>query len=203
MSIQDRREREKQENRKTILESAKKVFAQKGFHAATMEEISVVAEFSKGAIYNYFANKETLFAELIIGKLDEIIQIVKTNLEKLEKPEGKIEKMIELILTFFEDEKETFRIIQSARYTMDPGEKNKLFNMIQKKYLEYYSFIKGVIQEGISSGLLKKMDPDMLSLHMLGIITQIIAARISGTLKQDITKLASFTKHIYFEGAKN
>ena len=202
MTIQDRREREKLENRKIILESAKQVFAQKGFHAATMEEISELAEFSKGAIYNYFENKETLFVELINEKLNDIIKIIKENVPKMENPEAKIIKMTELILNFFEDEKETFRIIQTVRFKYDSGEKNKLHNTIHQKYVEYYNFIINVIKEGISAGLLKNIDPQLLSMQLIGLIHQIIAFRILGEIKYNIKKLADFAMLLFFEGAK-
>ena len=56
-----RREREKVIHRSVILEAAKNVFARKGYSAGTIDEIAEIAEFSKGAIYSYFRDKENLF----------------------------------------------------------------------------------------------------------------------------------------------
>jgi AcrR family transcriptional regulator len=55
-----RREREKAQHRKEIIDAAISVFAEKGFHAATLDEVAQKAEFSKGALYLYFQNKEDL-----------------------------------------------------------------------------------------------------------------------------------------------
>ena len=46
-----------------ILRAAAEVFATKGFHEATIQEIAKHAEFSAGSLYNYFENKEALFDE--------------------------------------------------------------------------------------------------------------------------------------------
>ena len=51
-----RKEREKIERKNSILNAAKKVFAQKGFEKATLDEIAEEAEFGKGTLYNYFKN---------------------------------------------------------------------------------------------------------------------------------------------------
>src|SRR5260370_2843863 len=44
-----------------ILDAANRVFAEKGYHEATMDDIAKRLGVSKGAIYLYFASKEDLF----------------------------------------------------------------------------------------------------------------------------------------------
>lgn len=48
-----------------IIEGARRVFIEKGFDAASMNDITREAGVSKGTIYVYFANKEELFEALI------------------------------------------------------------------------------------------------------------------------------------------
>jgi AcrR family transcriptional regulator len=60
MGIAERKEREKQQRRKEILRAAEKVFHQKGFDRATMDDIADMAELSKGTLYLYFNSKENL-----------------------------------------------------------------------------------------------------------------------------------------------
>ncbi len=56
--------------RKQIIEAAIKLFARKGFHSATMRELSRAAKISHGNIYDYFGSKEDIFA-MIHGYLAE------------------------------------------------------------------------------------------------------------------------------------
>jgi len=51
--------------RRQILEGARKVFHDKGFDGASMNDIARVAGVSKGTLYVYFENKERLFLDLI------------------------------------------------------------------------------------------------------------------------------------------
>jgi len=51
----------KEEAKSRILEAANKVFAERGYHEATMDDIAKRLGVSKGAIYLYFSSKEDLF----------------------------------------------------------------------------------------------------------------------------------------------
>src|SRR5690349_8895376 len=54
-------ERRRQHTRDVLIEAAMQVFAEKGFEAASLEEIADAAGYSRGAIYKNFGGKEELF----------------------------------------------------------------------------------------------------------------------------------------------
>ena len=55
----------KEEAKSRILDGANKVFAEKGYHEATMDDIAKRLGVSKGAIYLYFSSKEDLFEAMV------------------------------------------------------------------------------------------------------------------------------------------
>jgi AcrR family transcriptional regulator len=61
-------------NRARILRAARKVFAQRGYHGATIGEIAGEAGLSNGAVYYNFASKEDLFFALLDEWRTELIQ---------------------------------------------------------------------------------------------------------------------------------
>lgn len=94
MGIQDRKERERERRRQQIIVAAKRVFSEKGFNKATMEDIAKEAELSPGTIYLYFKNKDELYASLSI----RILQYLNIRLEHVAKQEGiSIEEKIEAL----------------------------------------------------------------------------------------------------------
>ena len=51
--------------RALIVDAATRVFADKGFHRATIKDIAHAAGIADGTIYNYFANKEALLSAIL------------------------------------------------------------------------------------------------------------------------------------------
>ncbi len=54
-------QRRRELTRTALVEAAAQVFARRGFHGASLEEIAETAGFTRGAIYKNFADKEELF----------------------------------------------------------------------------------------------------------------------------------------------
>jgi len=63
-------ERRRELTRSTLIDAAADVFAKRGFHAASLEEIAEAAGFTRGAIYKNFENKEELFFAVIERRID-------------------------------------------------------------------------------------------------------------------------------------
>jgi AcrR family transcriptional regulator len=60
-----RREARKAENRKKLLEAARKVFAEKGYGEATARDIVRETDLASGTFYNYFDDKQDAFMALL------------------------------------------------------------------------------------------------------------------------------------------
>jgi AcrR family transcriptional regulator len=72
------REDKRRANQGRILQAARKVFAQHGYHGATIGEIADEAGLSNGAVYYNFANKEDLFLALLDEWRTELIGDIET-----------------------------------------------------------------------------------------------------------------------------
>jgi TetR/AcrR family transcriptional regulator len=64
MGIAERKEREKQQRVDAILDATETVFARKGLHGATMEDVAKAAELGTSTLYLYFKCKEHLYFAL-------------------------------------------------------------------------------------------------------------------------------------------
>jgi AcrR family transcriptional regulator len=69
-------ERRRQQTRDHLLEAAGRVFAARGFHGATMDQVAAAAGFTKGAVYSNFKSKEDLFLALLDDRIDQQLALV-------------------------------------------------------------------------------------------------------------------------------
>jgi len=95
-----RRQREREQRYQTILQAAEALFANEGFHKASMEQIADAAEVSVGAVYFYFKNKE----DLLIQMMAEIGYLLRSILGREFKKYGAtMEGFKQAGYAFFED----------------------------------------------------------------------------------------------------
>jgi AcrR family transcriptional regulator len=64
-----------------LIEAAGKLFVEKGYEATTMDEIAAAANFAKGTLYHYFANKAELLQVLREGFEKEVMRRVRSRVE--------------------------------------------------------------------------------------------------------------------------
>lgn len=67
------RQQRRARTREEILDAASTVFAQRGYHGASLDEVADAAGYTKGAVYSNFDSKEDLFLEVADRHMSELI----------------------------------------------------------------------------------------------------------------------------------
>ena len=92
MNNLSKRDKDKQTHETEILNAAEKIFCTKGYDAAGMDEIAREARFTKRTVYQYFENKEDLYAAVVKVALNRLMSRIRginrfetTGYDKLER----------------------------------------------------------------------------------------------------------------------
>jgi AcrR family transcriptional regulator len=72
------RERKKQRTRQLIADTARRLFAERGFEAVTVAEVARAAEVAEKTVFNYFPTKEDLFYSRLESFQEEILSAIRT-----------------------------------------------------------------------------------------------------------------------------
>src|SRR5215208_6812069 len=62
--------------RAAILEAATTLFLRHGYRGTSMDEIAATAGVSKQTVYKHFADKESLFSEIVVSTVEEVAEPV-------------------------------------------------------------------------------------------------------------------------------
>jgi AcrR family transcriptional regulator len=155
----------KNANQQKLLETASKIFAEKGYHATTVKDIVDAAEMSVGSFYFYFKNKEDLIGKLCAQVTPMVVEIV----EREASPGGLgvIEKICSIVtstLAFYQERKDFAKVmfVEAIGITPDLEEKvgtafRALLNPIVKR-LEQYS----------EEGIIKTVDAELTAMALYG-----------------------------------
>lgn len=74
MGITERREREKEEIRKKILDAARELFATEGYDRVTMRKVADAIEYSPTTIYHHFEDKDDLVRALCLADFAQLLE---------------------------------------------------------------------------------------------------------------------------------
>jgi AcrR family transcriptional regulator len=97
-----------------ILEAAKKLFAEKGFDGARVDDIAENAGVNKALIYYYFKSKRDILEELVNGLIEELVKlsygVIEDGVLDLES-KGSIQREMETFFKFLDDRKDVIKIM--------------------------------------------------------------------------------------------
>jgi len=70
-------ERIRRATRERIIAAAMDTFMDKGYHAASIDDVARAAKVSKGLLYHYVEGKEDLLAALVDRRIDELLAVMR------------------------------------------------------------------------------------------------------------------------------
>ncbi len=165
MGIKERKQRERERRRQQIIVAAKRVFSEKGFNKATIEDIARDAELSPGTLYLYFKNKEELYASLSL----RILQYLAIRVEhvKNEVNLGPTEKLDALMKAMY-DVYEFDPLILINMFHLQSSETIKnlspeLLDELNELTRKSIGTIAALFEDGIHKAYIRKEHPTALA----------------------------------------
>lgn len=166
------RERHRQEeNKQSILRAAERVFVQKGYSLASVDDIAEEAQFSKATLYRYFKSKSDILFEIIFSTFEESYQEIKKIQLKSLSAEQKLRQLIGYIISYYHKKQNLARILFMEKAAMkklvktESGFKNahshfhpRIPYRFESKMKQISGIISEIIKEGVESGEFREMD---------------------------------------------
>ncbi|MGP8010347.1 MAG: TetR/AcrR family transcriptional regulator [Acidimicrobiales bacterium] len=97
--------------RDQLLLVARKIFAERGFQATTMDDIAKEAGFTKPILYQYFDSKTELYREIVNQTAEKLLDSLRTAVAAVESPRAKIEVAFRVYFEMVVGETDAFRIL--------------------------------------------------------------------------------------------
>jgi AcrR family transcriptional regulator len=107
-----------QERREGILRAAAEIFAERGYHASSIDDIARSAGISKALIYEHFSSKEELHVRLIEENARELMERLTEATAGKRPAERQLEAGVEAFFRFVEERRGAWRIL--FREVTDP-----------------------------------------------------------------------------------
>ncbi len=181
----------------TILAAASRVFAEKGFAAASITEIADAADVSDGLIYKYFQNKRDLLDHVLRAFYERVMGELESKVAEAADFESRLHVLVREHLTVFVAEVELCRLfISEVRVASDYQG-----SAIQQLNRRYTSILINLVSEGVASGRVRPdVDPRLVRDLLFGATEHLAWRHVNGRRPLDIPKLARELSAIVLNG---
>lgn len=185
MAIHKRPVRKKQDLRQLIVQKAGELFAQEGYHAVTVEQISKSLGISKPSIYYHYGSKEEIFFEFHRIAHKRTLKGLKKIAEKDNPPAVKLRLALEHHIDLLSFEVTPGMVDLHWQFSLP----KKYSEPIKKLRRQYDKILRGIISDGIKEGVFIDLDIKVVGFAIEGAINflpQWYSAK--GTLSPDEIK---------------
>jgi len=198
VSTLDPGERAKQERRRQILDAAKAVFADAGYHGASINAIIERAQIARGTFYLYFSSKAAVFDSI----LDQAMAELRTKLRRIDvapgapAPQVQLREQVVATLEYIVSDRALAMLLMSAGHTPDAEATERL----DLFFTEVRDLIQRALETGMEIGLLRPCKPQLVAAAMLGMIRGVIELMIHQTDAPTVDEVVSEMMLVVFRG---
>lgn len=169
----DAGERAKLERRRQILAAAKGVFADSGYHGASIHAIIERAQIARGTFYLYFESKAAVFDSI----LDQAMKDLRGRLHRIETddpnapaPQVALRDQVVSVFEYIVGDRALAMLLLSAGHTPDAEAAERL----DQFFADVRDLLGRALMTGMEIGLVRSCDSKLVAAGMLGLIRGVI-----------------------------
>jgi TetR/AcrR family fatty acid metabolism transcriptional regulator len=183
-----------------ILEAAIKVFAQQGFHQATISQIAREAGVADGTIYLYFKNKEDILVNFFGYKTKEVFGRFREEVAKADNARDKLRLLIKRHLEEFQRDRNMAVLYQT--------ETRRFSRMCEEQIREmskmYLDLVSEIVESGQDEGLMRKdLYMGLVKRFIIGAIDEVINTWLHSGGSYDLVSMADPLVDLFIRGVGN
>lgn len=155
-----------------ILDAAAKVFAERGYHGASTQDIADVLGIRQASLYYYFPSKEIALELVCMKGVEGFFEAASEVAARKVSPADKVRGLVEAHLAPLLDRADFVKTFLNERQYLPPLSRKK----VGKLSRAYEKVIEKVIADGIASGDFRKgLEPRLMTLALLGMCKSVAA----------------------------
>lgn len=162
-----------------ILDTAERLFTERGFHAVTMDAIADAAGLAVGSIYHHFKNKERLYLALVERALEVNEQAMAAAYGGGRSPIEELRAASDAYCAFHLSNPGYFRMIALRTLDVPPGDMaSEIERRIADKVERLVGDIADTLRRADAAGQVRCPDPHRTSIFLWGAWNGVLSLRL-------------------------
>lgn len=164
----EKKQKERDEKKAAILETAVRLFNQKGFRASSLDDVALALNITKPTIYHYFKNKDEILFACVLRGLDEVRQAAA---EVKDVGGSGYDRLRALMRNYANCMTQEFCICITRTGDHELSEKSrKRFREIKR---EIDLTVREIVEDGMQDGTIAKGNPVLVTFMITGALNWI------------------------------
>jgi AcrR family transcriptional regulator len=152
MASRERIAREREARSNLILDSAERLFIEKGYLETSINDIAEAAEFSRTSVYQYFASKEEIYLRILDRYSDLLTERVTRATAGSSPVPVKISRFLEEFRLINKEKPNFFSLYFIQRQQVEPRLSAELRSQLNAKRRKLENVFRDLYREGIERG---------------------------------------------------
>ena len=160
MGTAHRKVRERRAGRQAIQMAAVRVFAEKGFSRATMEDVARQAEVSVGTIYLYYRSKEDLYVSLLFESMQRMSEAIEKIMASGLTPDRQLKRVWDYFYDYHARYPQSYRVLVFLQQPgLTAGISPKTLQEINVRAARNFSLVSHIVAAAIAKGIYRPHEP--------------------------------------------
>lgn len=135
-----------------ILDSAEKLFVEKGYSETSINDIAAEADFSRTSIYQYFNSKEEIYLHILERYTDPLTERLRKATAAEPTVPDKIRAFLEELKRMKHEKSNFFELYFIQRHQVEPRLPEQLRTQLNEKRRRLENVFREFYQEGVEKG---------------------------------------------------
>ncbi len=150
-----------------VRDEALKLFAARGYAAVSMREIAAAVGVHAPALYNHFANKQSLLADLMLSHMDGLLNAWDEQAVAHEAPAQALERFARFHIRYHAGRADAVFISYMELRNLEPDN----FLKVEKLRHTYEDILKSMLDKGVALGVMKVPDTRVAAMAIIAMLT--------------------------------
>jgi AcrR family transcriptional regulator len=160
--------RARYERRRTeVVDAAARVFAERGFHATSMQDLTDATGLAAGGLYHYIGSKDALLVAICDQLMAPLLHRARELVAEGRPPEEELRGLVHAWVEHVERHRPHMLVFQQERHVL---EHEPQWRAVRASRKEFEQLLDGVLRRGEEAGAFRFADRRLALLALLGMV---------------------------------
>lgn len=157
--------------REEVVGLAARTFAERGFHATSMQDLVEATGLTAGGLYHYIGSKD----RLLVAICDQLMAPLLARVEEIEAAGGPADEQLRAIVRAWtahvEEYRHHMRVFQQERHVLERGEQ---WREVRRQRKAFEEVLRGLLERGERDGTMHFDDRGLALRALLGMVNHTV-----------------------------